>query len=227
MKAWKKTAIAFAVIVILLAGGLFLSFLLFTRSTSGDKIPAYDRPAKALFVIDIQEDYTGKTAPPDSPYRNRDEFIRTVNRAIARAEETGMIVVYIRQEFDGFPGEHLSKLLMGGTALKGTPGAQVDSRIRRVPGGSPRSAEFSKPRGDAFSNHLIEEFLARNRVNEIYLTGLDAEYCVHLTAQGALNRGYRVNVLTDAILLAAEKKWKDLLKEYEKEGITLLESGSL
>ena len=59
-------------------------------------------------------------------------------------------------------------------------------------------------------------------MNELYLVGLDAAGCVHNTAKGALNLGYKVNILTDAIVLKEEEKWEEFLKEYREEGINLL-----
>jgi len=60
--------------------------------------------------------------------------------------------------------------------------------------------DFTKRISDSFSNPQLDAFLIRNRVDELYLVGLDASYCVHKTALGALNRGYKVTVVDDAVL---------------------------
>jgi nicotinamidase-related amidase len=39
-------------------------------------------------------------------------------------------------------------------------------------------------------------------VDEVYLVGIDAQYSVYSTAKGALNRGYKVNLITDATPMA-------------------------
>ncbi|MFQ5630620.1 MAG: cysteine hydrolase family protein [bacterium] len=83
---------------------------------------------------------------------------------------------------------------------------------------------FPKPKSDAFSNPKLEEFMIDQKVNELYLVGLDADGCLHCTAQGALNRGYTVNIITDGIALREEEKWQELLKQYQQEGITLMSS---
>jgi Amidases related to nicotinamidase len=66
--------------------------------------------------------------------------------------------------------------------------------------------------GDSFYNPKLDEFLTEQRVNELYLAGLDPEFCVYSTARGALNRGYKVNVITDAIL-----SWRDSIRVWTKK----------
>jgi len=53
----------------------------------------------------------------------------------------------------------------------------------------------------------------------------DAAYCVHKTALGALNRGYKVTVVDDALM--TRKNLSDVLKQYEKDGIPTITSGKM
>lgn len=85
--------------------------------------------------------------------------------------------------------------------------------------------DFTKRISDAFSNPLLDELLIRNQVNELFLTGLDAAYCVHTTAQGGLNRGYKVTVVRDAIL--TQKNMDAVLKRYKKDGIATITSETM
>lgn len=71
---------------------------------------------------------------------------------------------------------------------------------------------------------MLEEFLKKQRVNTIYLVGLDAEYCVYATAKGALKHGYNVSIIKDGIALRAERKWNELIKKYERDGIKIISS---
>jgi nicotinamidase/pyrazinamidase len=71
----------------------------------------------------------------------------------------------------------------------------------------------------------LESFLILHQVGNLYLVGLDAAYCVHKTALGALNRGYKVTVVKDAIL--ARDDMNDILKRYEKDGIAVTTSKEL
>lgn len=99
------------------------------------------------------------------------------------AAKKNIIIVYIQQEFDGFFGRMISKILGHGTAVKGNPGTEFDKRVKIVSDNC-----FTKPMPDAFSNPSFESFIKNNQINELYLVGLDAEGCVHFTAKGALKK---------------------------------------
>jgi nicotinamidase-related amidase len=217
MNKIKKLLIAIAVLILCIVGFLISQIVIISQPTQGNKIASYANPQKAVFVIDIQEDYTGTTAKPPFPYKDSEKLIASVNTIIETASRKNIAVVYIRQELDGFVGRMLSNLSAGGTAIKGNPGTEIDKRVNLV-----SSNVFPKPRSDAFPNPKLEEFLIEHHVNELYLVGLDAAGCVHNTAQGALNRGYTVNIITDAIVLREEAKWQELLRQYEEEGIALM-----
>jgi nicotinamidase/pyrazinamidase len=216
MSKIKKILITVVVLIIAIAGFLISQIMIISQPTEGDKIAKYQNPQKAVLVIDIQEDFTGVTAKPPFPYRDSQKLIDTVNTITEYASQRNIPVIYIRQELDGFIGTLLSNLFAGGTAIKGNPGTEIDKRVNLV-----SNHIYPKPKSDAFSNQVFEEFLIRNQINELYLVGLDADGCVHNTALGALNRGYTVNIVTDAIVLKEEEKWNELLEQYKKEGIKL------
>lgn len=222
MSKIKKILIVIAVLILGAIGLLVAQIILISQPTNGDKIALYENPQQALLVVDIQEDFTGITAKPPFPYKDSEKLIATVNTIIEAASRKNIIIVYIREELEGFWGTMFSNLLAGGVALKGKPGTEIDKRISIM-----SDFIFPKSRSDAFSNPQFDEFLIKHRVNELYLVGLDADGCVHLTARGALNRGYTVNIITDAIVLQAEEKWEQLLKQYQQEGIRLMQSQEL
>lgn len=51
-----------------------------------------DNSRKVLFVIDVQEDSTGKTAKAPFPYRNSIELIEKINFIINRSKEENIDV---------------------------------------------------------------------------------------------------------------------------------------
>ena len=170
-------------------------------------------------VIDIQEDYTGTNAKPPFPYKDSERLVNTINKLIVEASMKDVVIAFIRQEFDTPDTIEFSKKYCGGTAIKGNPGTEFDKRINII-----SNYCFSKPLPDAFSNAGFEAFLREQQINELYLVGLDAEYCVYETAKGAIKRGYRVFIISDGIAMQAENKWDDLLKKYEQDGITIITS---
>ncbi|MBN1780929.1 cysteine hydrolase [bacterium] len=217
MKKAFKISIAVVVPIIVLIGVLIGLLVYMSTPTRGKTIGMYESPQQALLVIDIQEDFTGTTARPPFPYRDSAKLIETVNGLIETASASQVPVVYIRQELDSFLGKLLSRMLAGGIAIRGNPGTRIDKRINMV-----SDHVFPKPISDAFSNKQLESYLIENRISRLVLVGLDADGCVHATARGALNRGYEVVIITDAVVLMKEEKWEQLLKQYREEGIVLI-----
>ncbi|HRY30497.1 MAG TPA: cysteine hydrolase [Elusimicrobiota bacterium] len=222
MKKIAKIVGGGAVAGFVLAAAVFLTFVLSGVPTRGPRIGHYAHPRKALLVVDVQEDFIGTTCPPTRKYKNSDALIATINKTIEVSRARNYPVVYIRQEYEGLWARTIAKTLFGGRGLPGRPGTQIDKRVAVV-----SDAIFPKRIGDAFSNPSLSDFLVKNQVDELILTGLDAQHCVHATARGALNRGYKVTAVTDALALMAENKWDALMKDYREEGILLTSSGAL
>ena len=166
---------------------------------------------KALLVIDIQEDATGKTTK--KPYQNSKELIDNVNSVINNSEKKGITVIYIKHEING---NFLNKIIMGNRFIKGTLGSEIDSRIKII-----NNYIFSKDKGDALSNLKLDSFLKQNNINEVFMVGLDAAACVYKTSIGAIKRGYKAIVLKDAIVTSNMRKMPQILDKYKKRGILL------
>jgi len=204
-------------------------YIMLTQATQGARIVEYKNPQKALLVIDIQEDTTGTMALPLSPYKDKAEYIARLNKVIEDASRKNILIVYVKQEFDGLWGKTLSRAVLCGLDIKGQPGTKVDKRMAIL-----SNYKFSKPQGDAFTNPKLNEFLTGQRVNELYFAGLDPEFCIYATARGALNRGYKVNVIAEAIL-----SWRDticiwsknnnegIFKKYRQDGIKVISGKEL
>lgn len=213
MSAKKTIFLAFGVVGIIAALFIFATARKIFTPTTGERIGKYADPCKALLVIDVQEDYTGLKGKQPVPFKNAESRIAIINKLIDNAARSGMKVVYIRHLFDN----NLLTRLFIGRDIEGLPGTELDARINVI-----NQNEFTKKMSDSFSNPQLEAFLIKNRVNELYLVGLDAAYCVYNTAMGALNRGYKVTVVQDAVM--TQKNMSDVLKRYDKDGIRTISS---
>jgi nicotinamidase-related amidase len=182
-------------------------------ATSGRRIAHYPNPRKALVVLDIQEGYSGTDTRQPVTSSPATGMIATVNRLIGMAAETGMEVAYIRQVFSN----NLFVRLHGGRRIGNVI---IDRRIKVI-----NNNDFEKNRTDAFSNRQFEQLLIDRQVNELYLVGVDAAFCVYYTALGARNRGYRVVVVTDAV--ASRNSMSDILERYRSKGIEVTTSEQL
>jgi nicotinamidase/pyrazinamidase len=208
MSAKKYFVITLAAFIVILGVFVIVVMKKMLTPTQGQKIVTYADPQKALLVIDVQEDFTGLKGRQPVPYRGVEPQIMTINDLIDRAAKAGLKVVYIRNLYDD---NFVTRLILG-RDIEGKPGTEMDARIKMI-----NQNDFTKKISDAFSNPRLDEFMITNQVNELYLVGLDAAYCVYNTAKGALNRGYRVTIVKDAIM--TRKNMSDVLKRYEKEGI--------
>jgi nicotinamidase-related amidase len=185
--------------------GIFVYFLV-SSPTGGNKIHTYGKPKAAIMIMGVQEDNTGKNAI--GQFSRSEEVIKANNELIRKAEAKGWEVVYIRQET---PSSYA--FLLGNRLVEGTPGADMDSRIK-ISG-----TIFTKQFTDAFWNKDMENHLINSQVNTIYLTGVSADTDLKVTAEAAKNRGYEVKIVKEAIDLENHSKMNNLLKELGDKGI--------
>ena len=185
------------------------------RPTSGARIDAARR-GKALILVDLQEDYTGPLARQS--YQEPERLISAANQLIESAHAGGWPVYLVRV---AMPDDWFHALMTGGTAIAGTKGAESDSRLARTD-----TVEIVKTKSDAFSNPLLDTQLAAKTVGELFIAGLDAKFCVKKTVGGALNRGFKVNVVREAIATRHSTPLEEHIKDYETAGavMTSLES---
>jgi nicotinamidase/pyrazinamidase len=183
--------------------------------TRGKRISSYAHPTRALLVMDIQESSSSRNIPkrPLSAATPFGRMIESVNQVIEGFDHYGLEVAYVRQVFSC----NLITRLHGGRILAGRMEPRISRWVKIV-----NSNDFAKNRTDAFSNRQLEQFLVDHQVDEIFLVGLDAAFCVYYTALGALNRGYRVTVVSDAVMTG--KNMSRVLERYHSKGIAVLNS---
>lgn len=192
---------------------LFVMYRAMFVYTRGKKIEAYQNHRKALMVLDLQEGYNGSNPRQPATTPAEGSIFATVNRLIDWGVDKGVEVIYVRQVFKNsifvrmHGGRSLGKII-------------VDRRIKKI-----NENDFEKNRTDAFSNKKLEQFLIEHQVNELYLTGVDAAYCVLYTALGALQRGYKVTVVRDAVRSRADMEKVE--ERYRKHGINCINSNEL
>lgn len=193
--------------LILVAAGIVVRSMF--MATRGRKIGRYLTPGKALVVLDLQEG-GGPGVRPEAPATTG--YFGTVNRLIESAATRGFEIAYLRQVFDCD-----WVVRMHGGKPQGR--VVLDRRLLVV-----NENDFEKKRTDGFASREFERFLIDRQVEELYLVGVDAAYCVYYTALGALQRGYRVTVIEDAV--RSRRKMPEVLERYRRKGIGIV-SGDL
>jgi len=215
----KQVLLGFLSIVFLMTIFGAAVFMPFSAVTKGAPIGAYSSPRTALLVIDIQKDMTEKSGkrPLNLPQTN--SIISMINELIQNADKKNWLVVYITHEY---PKKSPLRLVTKDFLLEGTPGAEIDPRIKVI-----NQNRFIKHKMDAFSNFGFDAFLRKNQVNHLLITGMAAEECVDRTCQGALNRKYTVTAISDAIAGRSNESRKKKINDYERYGAQIAQVQSL
>lgn len=124
---------------------------------------------KALFVIDMQEDYVG--SKNRYGYHSAD-LVGKVNKRIAQAKTNQEMIIYIKNK----------RVLKNGVSVpEFVEGLQVLSPYI-----------FYKEKSSLFSNPEILERMKESGVTEVEIIGVDGNCCVASSALDAVKAGYTV-----------------------------------
>jgi nicotinamidase/pyrazinamidase len=215
----KKILLYTLLAVVLLIGTLAVNLWIFTRASrvvsKGNPIPAYEHGQSALLVVDIQECTTGTVSSSEDLKSQSEWLVPMINRLIRKADSLEIPVVFIRSEVTN----PLLNVLNNSMA-PGSEGAKLDHRLSV----SESDPVITKSRNDAFSNPELDRVLGEMEVDHIYLTGLDAAHCVDGTFLGALNRGYRITVIADAVISAPPDIRDGKIEEFKSQGAQIIQS---
>ena len=147
--------------------------------------------AKALLVIDLQNDYFpgGKF-----PLWNTEVVLQNIERAIGKATTQGNPVIHI---------QHIANSKTGIAPFfnEGTTGAEIHPRILAA---APDAPVVVKEFADGFERTNLEETLARLGVTELLVCGMMTQNCVTHTAISRAAEKYSVTVLPDCCTTVSE-----------------------
>ena len=216
-----KIILAAAGIIFAFIAVVFINLLIVERVqsivTEGQPIENYGEPGCALLVIDIQEATTGEVSGYQYFRENSDDLITKINETAERFSKACYPVVYIRSEISN----PLVNLL-NNSYSKNHPGSKHDKRLKIVSG-----FEVVKKGKDSFRNTNLDSILTVNRVNELYMVGLDAAECVNATAEAARNRGYSVSLIKDGVISKSREMTDSMMVVFMKNNIKVIMLDSL
>ena len=174
---------------------------------------------KALLVIDVQEDFFNKNGKLPVDEKTRQVTLNNINKIIEKLNKLDFLVIYIGNEFKKNDKANKSRNF---AAIKGSSGAKLFSGLKII-----NNNYFSKDEGNAFSSKELNDFLISNNIDDIYIVGVYASYCVFETAKGAKKKGYNVIIFEDGIADKDISSRNEAIKNYLKNKIMVLSISKL
>jgi nicotinamidase/pyrazinamidase len=190
--------------------------------------------SKALFIVDVQNDFTEGGA---LAVAGGDAVAERITRFLEAHASEYAVIIASRDWHDGDNdnGGHFSAEpdyvdSWPPHCVGGTPGAEYDPGLDTTAITHHVKKGQGKPAYSAFEGatdegvtvaHLLEEY----SVTEVDVTGLTTDYCVRTTALDAIEHGRRVRLFTDLVAGVAEESSEAALAELAHAGAELTESG--
>lgn len=171
---------------------------------------------RALLVMDMQQDFIGEAARMPVDPRQTPLLLEQVNALIDDCEQEGSDVIYVMNAFSR--RDWIANAFRRQAAIAGSPGAELDARVRIA-----RGPRFDKRKGSAFSNPALTGYLAAAGVSELVIAGVFAEGCVYRTAKAALRLGFLVTVPARAVGGKNERARARALARLRRMGVRVVE----
>ena len=181
----------------------------------------------ALLIVDVQRDFlpSGALAVPDG-----DDVI-LVLAACGEVFAANDLPVFASR--DWHPEDHCSFEAQGGSwpshCVADSPGAEIDPGLRLPPGTRivDKATTADKDVYSAFEGTELDSWLKESGVRRLFIGGLATEYCVLNTARDAVNNGYEVHLMTDAIRAIDPAEGDRAIESLRELHATIVDSGEI
>ena len=180
--------------------------------------------SRSLIVVDMQNDFCpgGSLAVADG-----DRIISDINKLILDFTKVGCPVIFTR---DWHPKNHCSFSENGGMwpvhCVAETKGAEFHKELF-IPDRAIIISKAHRPFPDAYSGFQgtdLERILKLNRITEVTVCGLAADYCVKATALDALDAGFKVivNKKTVKAVNVNPEDGENAFREMAEKGVAVI-----
>ena len=68
----------------------------------------------------------------------------------------------------------------------------------------------------------LKKYLKESEIEELYIVGLDGQFCIKETVKDAIKEKYRVNLINNAILFKNESKREEVFKNLKEIGANII-----
>lgn len=144
-----------------------------------------------LLGVDIQKSVLDTCFEPD-------RLVKNISNLIDMAQLMNMPVIFSEQNAE--------KL-----------GGMIPELLEKVPA----SHVFNKMEFGCFQNETLSNVIQKLDRKTIILTGIQADVCIFHSGLQALERGYRVHVIADAVSSPGKLDWRIGLRRLEKAGAVI------
>ncbi|MCW3492047.1 isochorismatase family protein [Microbacterium sp. SSM24] len=191
--------------------------------------------SKALFIVDVQNDFTeGGALGVDGG----DAVAERITAFLATHAEDYAVIVASRDwhDADNDNGGHFHPqpdfvdswpvhCVSGTAGAEYDPALDVDAVTHHVKKGQGRPA-YSLFEGTTDDGETVAHLLEVNGVVDVDITGIATDYCVRASALDAIEHGRRVRILTDLVAGVAAETSDAALAELAHAGAELAISGA-
>ena len=172
----------------------------------------YPTDISALVVIDLLNDFLSEQGKVHNHIKSeleRVQFLPNLKRLLAGAREAGLQIVYAphglnEHSFDNFKHVHprLQVAMRNHVFWEGDSGDEFYEPLRPQDG----DIIVSHHRVfDAFMGTHLDQTLKTRGIEKVILAGLTSHTCVEATGRHAIEAGYHLTFLTDAVAEFTEK----------------------
>ncbi|PVI05296.1 Isochorismatase hydrolase [Periconia macrospinosa] len=135
------------------------------------------------------------------------------------------------------PNESIESRLWPDHCVQGTPGSEllpelrVDKVHEVVEKGQDKRVEMYSAFADPFLSPCVAKsglakLLHDKGITDVFVAGLAADYCVRYTALDSVKEGFKTRVIGEATKPVSPEGMKEVLEEYKKAGVELIERDS-
>ncbi|HVI45939.1 MAG TPA: cysteine hydrolase family protein [Chitinophaga sp.] len=137
---------------------------------------------EALIIIDVQNDYfKGGKMELVNPEGAADN----IRRVLERSRQKNIPVIYIK---------HVATDPAAGFLVVNTPGIEINQKVAPVAG----EKIITKQYPNSFRETELQEYLQKNGITDLTITGMMTHACVDATTRAAKDLGYNCTVIADA-----------------------------
>jgi nicotinamidase/pyrazinamidase len=191
--------------------------------------------SKALFIVDVQNDFTEGGA---LGVAGGDAVAEGISRYLDAHAGDYALIIASRDWHDGEGdnGGHFASgepdfvdtwpvhCVSGTSGAEYDPGLDIEAVTHHVKKGQGEPA-YSLFEGTTDAGETVEQLLDEHGVTDVDVTGIATDYCVRASALDAIDRGRHVRILTDLVAGVADASSDAALAELAHAGAELVASG--